>query len=126
MEKFLLLVAIVLLTASISAGCGGVKAYSDSTQTISVETGKEFVIGLGSNPTTGYSWQVSHDVAMVEMEESWYELGKEAKEGAVGAGGVEFFKFKALKTGRTQITLDYQRPWEKVSIDQKAFTVDIK
>jgi len=44
----------------------------------------------------------------------------------VGAGGVEYFRFKALETGRTEITLVYKRPLEKEILDQKVFTVNIR
>ena len=44
----------------------------------------------------------------------------------VGAGGVEYFRFKAVKTGRTEITLVYQRPWEEEILNQKVFTVHIR
>ena len=127
MKKFLVLFLVTVMAVSLVTGCGGgVKTYTDSGQTIGVGIDKEFVIALGSNPTTGYRWQASYDEAMIELVESKYEPGKQAKEGAVGAGGVEYFTFKALKQGQTGITLDYLRPWEKESIEQKAFTVDIK
>ena len=46
----------------------------------------------------------------------------------VGAGGVEFFRFKALKSGQTEITMVYRRPWEEPSPQDvtKVFVVKIK
>ena len=128
MKKLLPMVVAAVLVASLLVGCGGgVKTYTDSGQTIGVDVDKEFVIGLGSNPTTGYRWQASYDDTAVALVESEYQQGKTAKEGVVGAGGVEYFKFKALKKGQTEITLDYLRSWEKgSSIEQKVFTIDIK
>ena len=128
MKKFLILVMVAVIASCLVAGCAGeVKTYTDSGQTISVGVNQEFVIGLGSNPTTGYEWWESYDETMLEMVgEKTYELGAEAKEGVVGAGGVEFFTFKALKKGTTEITLVYKRGWEEESIDQKVFTVDIR
>ena len=125
MKKFLVLVAI--LTICLLAGCvGEVKTYTDSGQTIGIGVNQEFVIALGSNPTTGYGWQESHDETMVELVESEYEMGAEAKQGMIGAGGIEYFRFKALKTGETEITMVYKRPWEAEIADQKVFTVNIK
>jgi predicted secreted protein len=54
------------------------------------------------------------------------KIYKEAKQGVVGAGGVEYFRFKALETGRTEITLVYKRPLEKEILDQKVFTLNIR
>ena len=124
MKKHLILlvmVAILLVT-----GCTGVKTYTDSGQTINIGTNQEFIIALDSNPTTGYSWQASYDESVLELVGKSYEMGEEAKQGVVGAGGVEYFQFKALKAGKTEITLVYKRPWEDEPIDQKIFTIIIK
>lgn len=87
-------------------------------------------IALGSNPTTGHNWQVSCDETMLELigGESTYEPGKEAKQGLVGAGGAEFFRFKTLKVGETERTLVYQRTWEEPTPQDvtKLFTVSIR
>jgi len=111
------------------AGCvGEVKTHTDSGQTIDIGVNQEFVIALGSNPTTGYMWQESHDENMLELVEKTYEPGKEAKQGLVGAGGVEYFRFKTLKTGETEITLVYKRPWEEPTPQDvtKVFTVSLR
>lgn len=127
MKRLLILVAVV--ATSVLAGCvGEVKTYTDSGQTINIGVNQEFVIALGSNPTTGYGWQESYDEAMLELVEKTYEPGKEAKEGMVGAGGVESFRFKVLKTGEAEITLVYKQPWEEPTPQDitKVFTVSIK
>jgi inhibitor of cysteine peptidase len=120
-----MLVAVVAI--SLLVGCvAEVNTYTDSGQTISIGVNQQFVVALGSNPTTGYRWQVRHDETMLEMVSSEYETGEPAKQGVVGAGGVELFSFKALKTGETKITMTYKRPWEEQSIEHKVFTVNIK
>ncbi len=121
MKKFLILVAVV--TISLVAGCiGQVETYTDSGHTIDIGVNQEFVIALGSNPTTGYGWQESYDENILELVEKTYKLTGEP----VGGGGVEYFRFKPLKTGKTEITLVYKRPWEEKTVDQKVFTVTIK
>jgi len=130
-KRFLILVTVAVLATSLIAGCvGGVKTYTDSGQTINIGVNQEFVIALGSNPTTGYSWQESYNENMLELVggESKYEESERAKEGVVGAGGIEYFRFKILKTGETEITLVYKRPWEEPSPQDitKIFTVNIR
>ena len=113
-----MLAAAVLTTA----GCIGVaKTYTDPGQTVNIGVNQEFIIALGSNPTTGYGWQESHDQTMLELLEKSYK--EQAEEGVVGAGGIEYFRFKALKSGQTEITMTYQRPWEEEILEQKIFTV---
>jgi len=123
-KRFLLLVTV--LGISLVAGCiGEVEAYTDPGQTIEIGVNQQFVIALGSNHTTGYGWEESHDNTMLELVEKIYK--EEAKQGLVGAGGVEYFRFKALKTGQTEITLVYKRPWEEPTPQDvtKVFTINI-
>ena len=128
MKRFLLLLAA--LAISLVTGCiGEVATYTDAGQAIDTEVNQQFVIALGSNPTTGYSWQASYDETMLELVggQSTYKPGEEA-EGLVGAGGVEYFRFKALKTGRTEVTLVYKRPFEEPTPQDltKVFTIHIR
>jgi inhibitor of cysteine peptidase len=131
MKRAWLLVAAVVLTLGLLAGCTTVKTYTDAGQEINIGVGQEFIIALGSNPTTGYSWQASYDESLLELipgpnGQSTYEP-KETGDDVVGAGGVEYFHFKALKVGETEITLTYKRPWEGGdTADTKVFTVVIK
>ena len=89
-----------------------IPTYTDAHETIEVEVDRQFVIALDSNPTTGYGWEESFDMSLLELTESRYEPGEEAKQGLVGAGGTDHFKFKALHEGETEITMVCRRPWE--------------
>lgn len=113
------------MLALLAAGCDAVRTYNDPWKTIAVKTGEEFIIALDSNPTTGYEWAATYDESMLILAESSYKTGKEAQQGAVGAGGTQYFHFKANKSGQTEITLAYKRPWEAESAEQKVFTVEI-
>jgi inhibitor of cysteine peptidase len=120
-----LLILMLIAVALTIAGCIGVaETYTDPGQTVNIGPNQELVIALGSNPSTGYSWQESHDHTMLELLEKVYR--EEAEEGVVGAGGVEYFRFKALKAGQTEITMTYQRPWEEEILEQKVFSVYIR
>ncbi len=133
MKRLLILVtaallAAVLIICSVPGCVGEVKTYQDSGQEINIDVGQEFVIALGSNPgSTGYSWQATYEETMLELVggESTFEADETGGD-IVGAGGIEYFRFKALKAGETQITLVYEQPWEGGGIDQtKVFTVVI-
>jgi len=125
MKRLLVLVTVVLLVLSPVAGCGGeITTYTDAGHTIDIGLGKEFIIALGSNPTTGYKWEAHNPDNMILIIEDTYQPGNE--EGVVGAGGVEYFRFKAVKKGSTEIIMTYKRAWEEESLDQKVFTINIK
>ncbi|MCJ7426339.1 MAG: protease inhibitor I42 family protein [Dehalococcoidales bacterium] len=128
MKRVLLLVTLVVLTLGLVAGCVGVKTYKNVGEDIKIGVGQEFIIALGSNPTTGYSWQASYDESMLELVggEPTYEA-EETGDDVVGAGGIESFQFRALEVGETEITLTYAQPWEGGGVDEtKVFTVVIE
>ena len=71
-----------------------------------------------------------HDYEIIELLLTLGSIRKDckqqAKESVVGAGGIEHFRFKMLKTGETEITMIHKRQWEEEVLDQKIFTIDIK
>jgi predicted secreted protein len=128
MKKFIALAAAIIMTACLSIGCGAqeVMAYSDPSEMIETDANGEFIIqiALASNPSTGYTWVATYDETKLELVEDTYEAD-ETDVLVVGAGGTQYLRFKALQSGEVIITMDYQRSWEKQSIDQKVFTVNI-
>jgi len=121
-----LLILMLVAAALTVVGCIGVaETYTNPGQVVNIGVNQEFIIALGSNPTTGYSWQESHDQSMLELLEKDYQ--EPTEEGVVGAGGVELFRFKAIKAGQAEITLTYEQPWEGGGIGEtKVFTVYVK
>ena len=127
MKKLLILVAIVLIAALPGCVYRVVKTYTDEGQSIDVGVNREFALVLGSNPTTGFNWQLTHDSTMLELEEKKYIPGKEAKAGVVGAGGADYFRFRTLRTGETKVILVYRQLWEGgQTSDTKTFTINIR
>lgn len=124
MKKFMVIVITSVLAVSLIAGCAGITTYTDPAQAISTGVDQEFVIALDSNPTTGYNWEAIYDESMLSLEREEYNPDEE-EPGLVGAGGTQYYRFKALKTGSTEINLTYLRSWEEEYIDRKVFTVDI-
>jgi inhibitor of cysteine peptidase len=89
----------------------------DSTAPITVRVGERFVVGLQSNPTTGYSWQVD-DASLggiVQQVGSEYVPAQPAHPGGppvAGAGGKECLTFEGIAVGTTTLALSYRRPFE--------------
>lgn len=71
-------------------------------------------IKLKSNPTTGYRWVLSEEIddSIISLIDSEFIQSKKDKE-LVGKGGYEIFSFKAISKGKTNIILNYERPWEE-------------
>ena len=125
MKRFLVLVTVAVIVASLVAGCVEAKTYTDSGQAIDIGVNQEFVIAIGANPTTGYDWEINLDEAILKLLEKTYKSAEEAEHEIVGAGGVDYFRFRALKAGETEINMVYKRSGEEEGIEQKVFTVNI-
>ncbi|MFC2072888.1 protease inhibitor I42 family protein [Chloroflexota bacterium] len=125
MKRLLALVIVSILAVSLLAGCGGVRTYVDPEEKIVVGIEDEFIIALDSNPTTGYDWEESHDPYKLILVGKEYEPDEKAA-GLVGAGGTQYFRFTSQKTGETEVTFVYKRPWETEILEQKVFKVEIK
>jgi len=84
-----------------------------SSETIEVTVGQDFVLSLESNPTTGYSWELTGPLpAWLELIGSEY-IPTPTDPPMVGSGGVEEWTFRANDAGTATITFEYRRPWEK-------------
>lgn len=100
---------------------------ANDSNTVTVATGKDIVISLAGNPTTGYGWkigQITGEAIKAQGEPTY--VADAHLPGIVGAGGTFVFKLHAVKTGTSTVGLVYVRPWEKDTLPVKTFTVTIK
>ena len=104
-------IAIILVLLSLSSYAFA-ETHNDMTNTIKATAGKEFVITLDANATTGYQWQFAKplDESILQLIRSEYLPDKTE---LVGAGGKQVWVFKALNAGKTAISFKYIRSWEK-------------
>ncbi len=84
----------------------------DSGGTVDLVGDQVLAIGLDSNPSTGYGWQVQNmdqrflrQVGQIEWVPS---------SGLLGAPGTQVLRFRGVAEGETVLDLVYQRPWEQV------------
>ena len=116
------------LVLALFSGCGthGIQVTdADNGKQITLQSGQVVTVTLESNPTTGYSWQVMEiDNAILVQEGDPEYKQASGTSGLVGAGGTETFRFKAVGTGETTLSLGYARPWESVPPIQ-SFTIQV-
>jgi len=91
------------------------------TMMLQVERGKEFVITLDANPTTGHSWDASFDQEHLAMVRQEYR----ATSDRIGGGGKAIFTFRPVKQGRASLVLRYKRPWEREVVKTMTYEVVI-
>lgn len=90
---------------------GNPKEGSENSFRIAV--GEDFRITLGSNPSTGYHWELADPLneSIVQLVGTEYRAPE--NQSLVGAPGEELWTFRAVGQGRTMIRMKYVRPWEK-------------
>jgi len=73
--------------------------------------GQILTIGLDSNPSTGYSWEVAEMDEKILRQVGESEFKQEST--LLGAAGKQIVRFEAVGGGQTTLKLIYHRPWEK-------------
>lgn len=71
------------------------------------------VVTLGSNPTTGFSWNqdafIVDGEVLTQIEHAYIPPEENSN---LGVAGKEMWLFNSLKSGQTVLTFEYSRPWE--------------
>lgn len=96
---------------------------SANNSTVTVSTGKEFVIELRENPTTGYSWNATVTPGLLIVNDI-YTMDTTAQ-GMVGVGGTHSWMLKGSETGPQQFRATYMRPWENVTGSEEKFILNV-
>ena len=128
-SKPFILGSVLVLSALILGGCGPSKSQEPSVdvscddfiklQQISKEVeaavGGSFTVTLCSNPSTGFQWsetaQIS-DPTVLEQAEHKYVVKEYKTPPPPGTPSKEQWTFKALKEGKSTISVEYSQPWE--------------
>jgi inhibitor of cysteine peptidase len=84
---------------------------ADAARSIHLNVGEELVLKLENNPSTGYSWFLNE-----AKHPGLVSLGKPTytdQASMPGAGGIEWWNFRAVDRGVQSLRFEYRRPWEK-------------
>ena len=128
-RSIMVILASLALLSLVLPGCAtSARAFTEPGQIINSGVNQEFVIALGSNISTGYSWQAAYDEQALAVVEQTYKEQDNTGKQIVGAAGTDYFTFKALSKGETEVTFTYRRPWEEQSAQDQTlvFTVNVK
>ena len=99
----------------------------DTGPVMDVETGKQFVVNLSSNPTTGYHWSLAKplDHKIIKLVNTEYQPSP-GSQNRVGAGGREVWTFRAVGQGYTVMEFKYARDWEKDKPPARRHTLRVR
>ena len=130
------IICCLILTSALLLGTAQAKTDKAATVTVTdndnngkvtLHQGDMLTVRLGSNATTGYTWQVTknNDRILKPIGKPVFEPPKTDKN-LVGAPGHQKFTFKAIAPGTVALQLTYLRPWEKPPKDTKTYLANVQ
>ncbi len=120
-----LVAAVLLLITACSSLPSQVSVdESSSGKQVEIAVGGSLTVTLESNATTGYSWGLKEisDASILQKAANTYEA---PTSGLIGAGGKEVWNFKALKAGKTSLSMGYSQPWAGGQKDANIFNLTV-
>jgi len=98
----------------------------DEGRHVALSEDQVLIVGLETNPSTGYLWEVAEiDPTVVRWSqdgEPEFEWGS----GQRGVGGKQLLRFKAMGDGVSTVKLVYHRPWQHDVPPRRTFTVQVQ
>ena len=126
MKKFLALVLLLILATCLMTGCGD-DGQSDvePVETISTGVNQEFTITRQFDLNSGFIWRETYDEKMLELLENSIDTEKRDDTQIIL---LQVFRFKALKKGKTEVTITHRRETLQGPIiaTQEVISVNIK
>ena len=119
-------VVMLLVCAAFISGCDVPKEISlrlDGDREVTLQKGQDLKVELEANPTTGYSWEILTSDGGVARAIGEPEYASSSA--AIGAGGLQTFRVRALSEGKEEIKFRYRRPWEKGKEPAIIYTVHL-
>ncbi len=122
----LLAVLVLLLAAAASASAGKLIDVSDPDDggTVRMNPGDTLRVRLHATPGTGYAWTVAQIDAAMLAEAAPRKFVPPPKQ-IPGAVGHDVFEFRAARSGRTTLELNYVRPWENGVAPARTFKLKV-
>lgn len=97
---------------------------ADNGKLVALQSGDSLAITLDSNPSTGYSWQLSGLKRAILHQQGEPEYTPPAQP-LPGAGGQQTFQFVAVGVGRATLKLVYKRPFEPKAAPAEIFSIQV-
>ena len=119
-SSFLLILALVLSLSScivtskethVDISCDDFREHPTSSRNdFTIGVGDKVFVELCSNPTTGFKWlyEMKGDPAVKEEDYDYEEPDSDL----AGAAGKETWTFEGIEKGMTEITMEYNQPWD--------------
>jgi inhibitor of cysteine peptidase len=117
------LLAIMALALDLGSPREILLTAADSGSVVEVREDQVLAISLESNPSTGFSWEITQVDEAILQQVGGVEF--ESHTTLPGAPGTQTLRFKALKTGKSALELVYRRSWEEGTEPQARFSAQV-
>ena len=127
MKKISLFLTFAILLGILS-GCSPKNSSfteSNNGQPTTIKVGAKLIIELDSNPSTGYTWEISVIDERILKKSGDPEFKPASSTPMPGQGGTQIFYFEAVAPGTTTLTLIYHRPFETSVPPTKTYTIKV-
>ncbi len=123
-----MVVLIALLTACDASPSHTIVVTDEANgTTVSLRPGQTLVVRLKANPTTGYRWElIKVNQAILKLTGKAGYTPSISDQQIVGSGGTAEWRFEAVGSGTTVLTLHYLRPWTSNAKPAKMFSLTVK
>jgi inhibitor of cysteine peptidase len=120
----LALLAVAALLGGLTS-CARKTVYGEATPRIETTAGRDVVLELPSDPTTGHEWRIGGlpDPRIMALLNADYEAAPSSA--PAGSGGYQRWTFRAVGPGTATVRLDYGRPWA-APLKSTTFTVVVR
>ncbi|WP_431971846.1 protease inhibitor I42 family protein [Nocardia sp. bgisy134] len=100
---------------------------ADSGQQRSLRVGRQLIVTLAANPSTGYGWRLAALDQNVLRQAGEPDYRPDADRPiAPGSGGTAVWTFVGNAPGVTELALEYARPWEHGVEPAQKFTLRVE
>jgi len=128
--RLLLAVAVLGVVLLALTGCTGdgsdvTLTMEDDGSSVRLRRGSTLTVELESNPSTGYSWAVITQPAILSSTGEPEYIEPESADGVVGAPGTERFEFRGANAGTDVLEFEYARSWETTAPPEDTFKVTV-
>ncbi|KRA19894.1 protease inhibitor I42 family protein [Lysobacter sp. Root604] len=105
-----------------------VLSAAESAAPVVLSVGETVVVQVEANPSTGYGWIVDQAAAAGTLERVGEPAMALSNPGAVGGGGTQTWRFRAVAKGQGELRMDYRRAWEKdvPPVRNVAWTIEVR
>ena len=127
MKKVLVVLTGLLLAGSLLVGCREVQTYTDENTTIETRVNHEFTIGVSVDPVGEYFWEQDFYESRLELVESVCVVCGIEQVSNIGIyGSYNTFRYRALKSGDTEVQMTHRRPGTGDVVEHKVFKISVK